>query len=332
MDKKIFEDIIGALEKSAKPSRFARFSDKRYKPVLLDKKNFHSIQPESSDKRIAFVDGSNVEIFGANNFSLQLVRTYSTVYSSNKRVSATRNQFFAFCTAANEADELRYRVQTFPDALDKLEVDSFDSTLRTGQEQLAIARVGDLVRSLAELKVAKNEICDVVVRDGILQPKLTFEADYYKELFGRTTALAGLAKTTDLFTDSGDSLVAVLKRMAPEASWYYWPLVENNNPEHPVEICVVKLHPKSKYLFRFELSKQHSSQMQEILGALAQNSKDPTFLGYPYGLVEAHNFAKITFKEKIQLKTVFQGRAGSRWKHIESYLRGSDAHDILDSL
>ena len=63
--------------------------------------------------------------------------------------------------------------------------------------------------------------------------------------------------------------------------------------EGAVPIYVVKLNENSKKCFRVE-----GQINDEVLSLLVENSKDPTFIGYPYGLIEADKFARVSNEEK----------------------------------
>jgi hypothetical protein len=341
MARDILDEVLEALTNSRKkpaPERqCADFFDKRYKPIPLSKENFHLIGKAPS-RGMAFIDGSNVEILGAPDFSLQLIRTYATVHRENKREFAEKKEFFVLASV-EKGETTEYRINSFPEGFECITIEAFDETLKTGNERVAVSRVGELVRSIAEIKESINVLSklgagDLVVRDGTLQPRLSFEAEYFKDLFSaarkREIAVAGLAKTTDLITDNGASLVAALEEMAPDGAWYYWPVVENSNSVHQAEIFLVKLHALSKYVFRAEIDKEADHEI--VLSNLAANSTDPVFLGYPYGLVEAHRSAKINFQERLQLRTMLQAKAGTSWTSIEKSVRSLDAHDVLDRM
>ena len=83
----------------------------------------------------------------------------------------------------------------------------------------------------------------------------------------------------------------------------------------------IKLNKKSRHIFRFEVYKKNKFDVNEILTLLKIN-QDPVFLGYPYGLIEADKFARVTNNEKEYLKTILS------LKRIEE----KEAHEILDSI
>jgi hypothetical protein len=210
----------------------------------------------------------------------------------------------------------------------------YDETMRTGRERITLSKVGELMRSLAEVDMAQKELAklksgDVLIRDGCLEPKLTFEEERFKRLFecAGGVVMLGLSKTTDMLTDSGQSLPSALRQQAPAGAWLYSPLARSSTE---IEIGAVKLHPKSDYVFRLDFLKDQAGRIRETCNELASHSADPVFIGYPYGLTAAHKGALISSAERAQLVTVFKARAGKAWLKIERGMRGSDAHDVLD--
>ena len=87
MDDNLIEEITNLLDRKIKfEDDFIDFSDKRYKPFKIDKKNFSEIKEIRTSKKIAFVDGGNAEILRAVDISFQLVRVYYTIYQNNKKI------------------------------------------------------------------------------------------------------------------------------------------------------------------------------------------------------------------------------------------------------
>ena len=85
----------------------------------------------------------------------------------------------------------------------------------------------------------------------------------------------------------------------------------------------VKLHSKSKHVFRMDGNSQ-------LAHSLLDNSSDPVFLGYPYGLILSDKIARVSNHEKRQMQTTLL--LDSRNKDIVEYLSTTNAHDILDNL
>ena len=85
----------------------------------------------------------------------------------------------------------------------------------------------------------------------------------------------------------------------------------------------VKLHEKSKHVFRYEGKK-------EYLSFLVENCNDALFLGYPYGLIFVDRMARVSNSEKNSLKMKFL--LNKENKEVVDYLTTSNAHEILDNL
>jgi len=173
---------------------------------------------------------------------------------------------------------------------------------------------------------------DAVVIDGDLLPRVSVEKEYLSALKGDTDTgviVCSISKTSDILASDGNSAASLMERLAPQGAWYYHPVVSAEG----VEVAYVKLHPRSNYCFKFEAFVGiDMAEIKTVLSALAENSKDPVFIGYPYGLVEADSFARVSNKEKDFLKAVLMARSGKDWSMIESLSRASDAHDVLDRI
>ena len=95
------------------------------------------------------------------------------------------------------------------------------------------------------------------------------------------------------------------------------------------DLFIVKLHEKSRHVFRLDVYNE-KYHLQQILSALAKNSTDPAFLGYPYGLIEADKFSRISNQEKDFLKTKLLSKLKN--ENINRLLNTINAHNILDNI
>jgi hypothetical protein len=299
------------------PNAQVELSDACFKPVLAQ-----------TARRIAFVDGGNAEILKAPNFSLQFIRLYATVHEENKRVAQYRKEFYALIVADNK-NGLAYDVETFETDFKLSEQFAADDvTLRTGVHLATPSAVADAVRTFAELQLAQ-EVCselragDILVRDGDLMPTQTHASSRINELKRvantRGVLLCGLSKTTSVLTDAGNSAAAALQRISPAGTWLYQTPGAN--------ICFVKLHPKSNYVFRLDV--MQSEHARTIASALMSQATDPVFLGYPYGLIEADQFAQVPGNEAARLKLQVRAHGGTQ---LTAHLSALNAHDTLNKL
>ena len=163
----------------------------------------------------------------------------------------------------------------------------------------------------------------ILVRDGDLEARGdAMDAVMYTL---RTTAqrnnvvVLGLSKTSTLCTDSGNSALSALRSIAPSGSWVY---------HAGSNVAFVKLHPGSNYIFRCDMFTHDRLSLPSALSALAANSSDPAFLGYPYGLIDADKFAQVPQDEIAQLRARFAVQSKEAFSTVESAI---NAHDLLNS-
>ena len=344
----IYNQIISLIKNNISNinDNHIQFSDPNYKPLNFDRKNFHLIENSATNNKIAFIDGGSSEIISSSNFSLSLIRVYYTIYQNNKRINAKKQDFYAFAYAKDIDNELFYDVEfiensnALPDKNDLL-LSSFDETIKQGITRASISNMSNIIRRFSELKAALNIIDllnknDIVILDGSLQCTFTNEKKYFEKLYEKAKnngiIVCGLSKTTTLMTDKGNSIANALSKFNIQGKWLYHPIAEIKSNEHKAEMAFVKLHEKSKYIFRFELYKEQKQHLNDVISLLANNCKDPVFIGYPYGLIEADKNARISNQEKDMLLTLFSTKFGKDWEKIKESLSNIDAHEILDSI
>lgn len=283
--------------------------------IEINKKNFEKIE-EKKGENLAFVDGGQAEIISCGNFCLSFIRVLGVVFEGNKRKEFLKNEFYLLTRARYIEGALLYESQIFPLADKLIEeknllIDSNDATIRQGAERAAISKVADMARRFAELSLASQIKADFVVLDGTLEKTFKNEENFLAKLPEKAGALA---KSSHLFTASGNSPVVLLNKIGPAGSWSYF--LEGKT-------YFAKLQEKAKHVFRFEGNK-------EVLPYLAENSQDAVFLGYPYGLVLADRMARVSKAESSSLKARLL--ADKENKLVLDYLMTTDAHSLLDRI
>ena len=144
--------------------------------------------------------------------------------------------------------------------------------------------------------------------------------------------VCSIAKTTNLFTNSGMNVLTYILRMGGEGCWQYNNVADINEKCHKAEISIVKLNRKGRHCFRFEIFKMQKDEINNIVGHLADNSRDPSFPGYPYGLIAADRSARVSNKERDYLRNVILAKAGEDAYGLSEETMSNDAHNILDSI
>jgi len=364
--QQIYNQIINLVKNNISniKDNHIQFSDAAYKPLNFDKNNFkvikikdiqdtgnlrfpREIKSSESKNKIVFVDGGSSEIIKSSNFSLNLIRIYYTIYQNNKRIASNKQDFYSFIYTKNIENELFYDVEfigtnndIFPNK-DDLLLSSLDETIKQGITRANISNMSNIIRRFSELKTAINVIdnldkTDIIVLDGSLQCTFTNEKKYFEELYkkatGRDIIICGLSKTTTLMTDKGNSISNALNKFNINGKWVYNPVVEIKSSNHKADMSFVKLHEKSKYIFRFEIYKEQKENINEVLSLIADNCKDAVFIGYPYGLIEADRNARVSMQEKDMMLTIFSTKFGKDWEKIKESLTNVDAHEILDNI
>ncbi len=277
------------------------FNNQHYK---INKNNFQTITPQNQE--LTFIDGGQAEILAAANFSLHFIRVAAITFPNKTH---TLKEFFLLTTAQHQNNDLIYISKIFGDKLineSHLTISSNDPTIKTGTERAPISKIANIARRFSELALASQH--NNVILDG------TTEQTYKNEELYLQSKFSALAKSSSLFTTSGNNPTILLNKLGPEGCWQY---------QLNQKTSFVKLHKDSKHVFRYEGNSQ-------LLPALQQNATDALFLGYPYGLILADKLARVSNAEKNNLKLKFC--LNKQNKELLKYLSTSDSHDILDRL
>jgi len=350
----IYDQIINLVKNNISNinDNYVQFSNLNYKPFDFNKNYFNEIKNIENDNKIAFIDAGSAEIIKSSNFSLSLIRVYYTIYQKNKRIEAKKQDFYSFIYTKNIDGELFYNVEFINNEdkneknninLDKndLLLSSLDETIKQGITRANISNMSNVIRRFSELKTAINIIdllndSSILVLDGSLQCTFTNEKKYFYELYKKAVEkkiiICGLSKTTTLMTDKGNSIANALNKFSQKGKWFYQPVADIKSNQHKAEMAFVKFHESSKHIFRFEIYKEQKEYISAVINLLASNCKDPVFIGYPYGLIEADKNARISNQEKDMLLTLFSAKFGKDWEKVKESLSNIDAHEVLDSI
>ena len=327
----------------------------------LVREGFHTVGKTDSGRKLAFVDGGNQEIIGAPNFSVQLNRVYSMAWKGKTRHAwkLPRVEYFSSTFSCFKDSEIHYETTVVPSVQGTekylpearhLSFNSMERSLMNGNQRADIDRVGSVARRFGEWRLALNALDelsegDILVMDGTLQSNFKNEVEYVKALSEKAretgVILAGVSKTSTIFTTRGLSLLGAVNSLAEKeginGNWYF-PVAESTSVDHDVVITIAKLNPMADWVFRIEIQRERFNKLgddiEEIYSLLCQNSCDPTFPGYPYGLIDADRFARVSYDEIAYYRSLIVseitklGKASKFLSHIHS----GDAHDILNLL
>ena len=345
MDNEIIEQLFLSLNNATKDQGSQVFSEMhKTLAVPISKDNFFSIldiDENDCRRKACFIDGGNLEIFTAPNFSVQMIRIYYTIYSNNKRVFSDRKEFFVLIKSVIRNGKLFYEAESFGKSpVGKLSFYAYDQELRTGVSKLQISSLGGLVRRLCEIRIIEEcanhlDEGDFVVMDGDLQEKTQLEHNFFESVNrlcdSKKIIIAAIAKTNSLLTDSGNAFSTLLLEHCNEGEWIYYPLVTEDANRYSLKRCMFRLHEKSKHVFKVEIVSS-VDEIKVLANILKKNSVDPVFLGYPYGLIEADRFARVTKEELEYLRTKLLAASERGFKSMNKYFNLMNAHEILDNI
>lgn len=302
----------------------------------IDVGRFQTITPESKH-RIVFIDGGQADIILTPTFLVQLVRVAEITFVDGKRVTQERHEYHTLTTLEQQGGELTYVTTVTPSTILVPPLKRNEVSLSVGGRAVDITSVGLAVRKWIELEHLKRvtttaEAGTIIVRDGDLVPQGTFEAPLWSEirkLTQRGGNVCGLSKTSHAQTLEGGNVQQTLLSLGPNTRWYY-----PHTHKAGVNIGFTRLHPLSEYVFRIDTfdasTTTPADSLTTILCTLAANACDPFFIGYPYGLVVADQFARVSNQEKEALRVMFMHAAQDFAPSLKQHLHSLDAHSILD--
>lgn len=314
----VFDKLIPFLQGKLVNSGSVILVGKERIPIRKDA--FFKLSSELS-RKVVFVDGGNAEFLSGPNVSLQFARFYAGVWENNARVRREVQECVIASVMQKKGEDVAFVVTVFSmdgEELRKYDIDIFDQRVSFGKRRAEPYAVGNLVRKKLELEFSASfakmlSKGDLLVRDGELDSDIEETAVLLEA--SKNISLLSISKTCRLCTDSGSSALFVLEKLAPSGSWFYF---AGGN------VAFAKLHQNSKHIFRVDVQNVESLNS---LPCLIENSKDPSFLGYPYGLIDADKFAQVSKEEISQLKLRFAIKSKELFGSLE---RSLDAHDILN--
>lgn len=281
----------------------------------------------SKKGRVGYVDGGSAVLVEASSFILQKVRLVGVVFDQGKRVVSKKEEFGVIV----QLNEGSWKVLCFPEnKFSNLRISLKESSLQEGALLVKCSKVAEIIRRLAELdflnRFMQETTADVFVLDGSFEQATPTEESFLRGIQEQGKLCVGLSKTSRVLTKEGsDMAFAVGKRK--EGTWLYHPVLETHEKW---DVGFVRLHKEAKYVFRLDFWK--GQEVEQAVSYLEGESKDPVFLGYPYGLIVADQLARVRNEERDFLLMQFKVEAKSKWEEVASHVRSMDAHSILDKI
>lgn len=308
-----------------------------YIPLELAKENFTKIIPKQTDKTMIFIDGGNAEILKTPDYSIQFLRFaaawFQETNKGTKKIFQRKKEGYLLVFPKKIENSIYYVTKGYAELAEfpELILSAKELPQKSGVGTTNLSAAGDLFRSLYEIHFATKQLEHdaIIVFDRALLPENGFEEEAFTELYdhakNKNAIVCGLNKTTTLLCNTGESIVTHLESFEEKESWLYHSVFATYDLKHNATTNFVKLHPKAKHIFRFEIAAQNKEHIQEIIASLASLCNDAAFVGYPYGLIVADQFARVSNREKEMIQALFYEYVGTNFG-----THAVDAHDILD--
>lgn len=318
------------------------FARRGLAPIPLATENISIISESSSPICSSFVDGGIGDVFITPSMCVHLVRIHSSLWSGTKRMRMHTQEAFLIVMPRAVDDDVTYEVFVYPRKSFLLPTTPQSFPAMHRGTQIPIGAIGNKVRVILEALECKrlcNELDagDVIVRDGLVhsideREQLAF--DRAAELArAHKVSLVGFAKTSNLYTDTGDDALRCVSRLAEriDLPWFYHPLAKRATLDI-TDTSIIKLHAKSRHVFRLDLLLHGGRSLAQIAAMLVTQSCDAAFLGYPYPLVFADRLARVSNQETQALRCKLLAACKTQGKILDLDLTSLDAHLILDSI
>ena len=308
----------------------------------------HSIATEgwavigaAENSRAAFVDGGNASIIKTPVAEMQRIRT-AVVVTAGKKMAEVRQK--EGCLLAKLEPDSSGKIQCRAELAEStLEISSEDlsgigiESRENGESTAALTKFCEKARRIAEISAATNAAKrqreGFIVLDGTLEAFNAAEMKAMKELMAAAASnnavIGAVAKTCALLTDNGESLTSAADGIS-EGKEGYIIVAEGISERHRAAVAVAKLNRHSSYLFRIEAAT--AEDLKKLLPELKRQSNDLTFPGYPYGLIMADRFARISNADTELTKTKMRATADADVKALFKREKALNAHRILDSM
>jgi hypothetical protein len=348
----LLEDYLDRIAETI--SKSLKFPDKTFAHGFeeeLDERCITEITYEedsSEDLTISAIDGGSNTIIKTPTFALVLNRVYCNKFDRmNKLDFVELSTFISSTRVIVEGDKVFFETETYPQQgacpLERTKINADDPDMRIGRMRGDLERAISMARRFCEWNFVSKALgsgAEFIVMDGSLQTAFTGESELanrvYEEAGSKGANVAGLSKSSMIYTMEGYPLVGFLNAMARRKGLSKWIAKIGRSEEWAprAEVYFVKLHEGADRAFRLDIfEKAGEADVARLVNSLQVNSKYFAFPGYPYALIDAHTYARVGNDEAMHIRDLILDKLdledASRLEQAERALMG---HDVLDEL
>ncbi|MBN2881367.1 hypothetical protein JXM83_04925 [Candidatus Woesearchaeota archaeon] len=261
----------------------------------VDTSRFIEFKAFLSKKELAFIDSGFQEI----SEQVFFVKVHAGVWKENEKTKDYHAEFLISFKKEKQIFNLQKNI--FSDFI----LESITENIVESSEKSA------MIFLLKEL-----ESGSLIIRDG------SFDNPIFNDVISiskqKGILILALSKSTTI-QDNNSNITKVLYNSGSDTTWFY-----NYEKRETYSIFFVRLHRLSKFSFRLDIPNFEGLDVRHPIEILASNCVDPVFLGYPYGLIDADSFARVSNEDANFYKVILE----TQYNLDTNY----SAHSILDKI
>lgn len=303
--------------------------------------------------RIASVIYSGIQrkgIIKKDFFCLSMINDENSIKLKLESVSSQDSRKNNSSQNSSQTSKQKYGATT--EKFSELKLDLSDIKLKRDDEKIygvetSSRKAINIARRLFELKevlvrVSENsEEVSVIVLDGALDYATDTEKKLIQKIrlaaLEKNIVVVGISKISTAYAENGKPINMYLDEKAESKNisvpWFYEGILLNS--ETNTWTGFVKLSKsKQNFVFRFDYFAEQKELLKnsETFKILAVQATDAVFAGYPYGLVEVDEEARITNEEIGEAYAQLMIISGDKWGELQKASASVSAHSILDSI
>ncbi len=297
---------------------------------------------------ISAIDGGSNTIIKTPTSAIVFNRVYCNKYSGLSKLDFyDMCEFISDTRLVEDGGRIFFKTEILPVGssceMGPIKVDTEDDAFRIGNQKGDLSRALAMARNFAELRFIRKAFsskAEFIVMDGALQAAYPGEADevdlIYREAKEAGTVVAGISKSSTIFTKEGFPIAGYLDRLAEMKGAGKWVVKVGRSKEwtHKATVYYAKLHEGAEMAFRLDLFEgAGEGDFARLLDALQTNSKYAYFPGYPLALIDAHQNAKVSEYEVKNIKDQILDRLDQAdARTFDLMEKAAHPHGILDRL
>jgi hypothetical protein len=297
---------------------------------------------------LSAIDGGSCTILRTPTMAIVLNRVYCNCFRGmDKGDYVQRVSFLSKTEIATKGSKVFFDTQILPQEgelnIGALQIDSEDPDFKVGRARGDLGRAISMARRFCEWGFVRRAVqsgASYILMDGSLQTGFPGESELanaiYKDAESAGVKLCGLSKSTTIFTVEGFPVSGFANELARKRELGKWLISLGKNDEwtHRAEVYIVKLHEGADRPYRLDVFEGVTkTELEGLVCALQSNSKYFAFPGYPYALIDAHNYGRVREEEAMHIRDKILDRLDLEdARKLEQVERALAGHDILDEL